>query len=181
MYVVKMYKTRSYRKNHLLSFDGTDCVKNKASNNSSIVTRVVVAVVIFLLSHCLATIVGYTYRHTDWWEGFMKYITEMGSGTMICIPIFKMIDSAIQKLISRVTQAHRQHGDSISLFLFFQNKESKLTKQIYYWERINNSYKQTLNTAFLKEKQPLKQLNSKGLLHCKECFPEQNNIVGEVF
>jgi hypothetical protein len=21
--------------------------------------------------------------HTDWWEGFMKYIVEMGSGAMI--------------------------------------------------------------------------------------------------
>jgi hypothetical protein len=23
------------------------------------------------------------YRHTDWWEGFMKYAVEMGSGAMI--------------------------------------------------------------------------------------------------
>jgi hypothetical protein len=31
---------------------------------------------------------GYTYRHTDWWEGFMKYTFEMGSGAMIYIPSF---------------------------------------------------------------------------------------------
>jgi hypothetical protein len=28
---------------------------------------------------------GYTYRHTDWWEGFMKYAVEIGSGTMIYV------------------------------------------------------------------------------------------------
>jgi hypothetical protein len=21
---------------------------------------------------------GYTYRHTDWWQGFMKYAVDMG-------------------------------------------------------------------------------------------------------
>jgi hypothetical protein len=25
----------------------------------------------------------YTYRHTNWWEEFMKYTTEIGSGAMI--------------------------------------------------------------------------------------------------
>jgi hypothetical protein len=33
-------------------------------------------------SRYLATIEEYTYRHTDWWKGFMKYAAEMGSGTM---------------------------------------------------------------------------------------------------
>jgi hypothetical protein len=31
---------------------------------------------------------GYTYRHTDRWEGFMKYATEMGSVAIIYIPDF---------------------------------------------------------------------------------------------
>jgi hypothetical protein len=42
---------------------------------------------------------GYTYRHTDWWEEFLKYTVAMGSGVMIYIQNFINIDSAIQKLI----------------------------------------------------------------------------------
>jgi hypothetical protein len=49
---------------------------------------------------------GYTYRHTDWWEGFVKYATEMASGAMICIPSFIKIGFGIHKLIG---------GDHISL------------------------------------------------------------------
>jgi hypothetical protein len=30
---------------------------------------------------------GCIYRHTDWWEGVMKYAVEMGSGTMIYIAL----------------------------------------------------------------------------------------------
>jgi hypothetical protein len=30
----------------------------------------------FLLSHCLPTRGEYTYRHINWWEGFMKYTAE---------------------------------------------------------------------------------------------------------
>jgi hypothetical protein len=26
---------------------------------------------------------GYTNKHTDWWEGFVKYAVEMGSGVMM--------------------------------------------------------------------------------------------------
>jgi hypothetical protein len=44
---------------------------------------------------------------------------EMGSGAMIHTPGFIKIGSGIQK-------RHRQHGDLISLYLFFQNKESRL-------------------------------------------------------
>jgi hypothetical protein len=25
---------------------------------------------------------GFTYRYTDWWEAFMKYAVEMGSGAI---------------------------------------------------------------------------------------------------
>jgi hypothetical protein len=39
---------------------------------------------------------------------------------------FIKISSGIQKLIRGDIQTDRQHGDRISLFLFFQNKESRL-------------------------------------------------------
>jgi hypothetical protein len=34
-------------------------------------------------SLCLSTKGGYTYRHTDWREGIMKYAAEIGSRVMI--------------------------------------------------------------------------------------------------
>jgi hypothetical protein len=46
---------------------------------------------------------GYTYRHTDWWEGFMQYAVEMGSGAMIYIPSFIQIGSGIQKMMEGYT------------------------------------------------------------------------------
>jgi hypothetical protein len=49
----------------------------------------------------------------------MKYAVEMGSGIIVYIPSFINIGSVIQKLIGRI---HRQHGDLISLLLFFQNR-----------------------------------------------------------
>jgi hypothetical protein len=55
----------------------------------------------------------------------MKYAVQMGSGAMICVPSFIKIGSGIQKLIRGDTQTHRQHGDLISILLFF-NKESWL-------------------------------------------------------
>jgi hypothetical protein len=45
----------------------------------------------------------------------MKYAVEMGSGAMIYIPSFIKIGSVIRKLIKEDSQAHRQHGDLISL------------------------------------------------------------------
>jgi hypothetical protein len=74
------------------------------------------------LSRCLATIEWYTYRHTDWWEGFMNYVVQMGSGATIHINF----GSAIQKLIGKHSQTHRQYGDGINLLSFFQNKERRL-------------------------------------------------------
>jgi hypothetical protein len=56
----------------------------------------------------------------------MKYAVEMGSGVMIYIPSFIKIGSGIHKLIRGDTQTHRQHGDLLSLLLFFQNTESRL-------------------------------------------------------
>jgi hypothetical protein len=88
-----------------------DSTENDASNNSTVVP---VAAVTFLLSSCLATIRGYTYRHTDGLGGgFMKYTVEMGSGDMIYIPSFIEIGSAIQELITD-TQAHGQHSDHLN-------------------------------------------------------------------
>jgi hypothetical protein len=55
----------------------------------------------------------------------MKYAVEIGSGAMIYIPSFIKIDSGIQKFIGRIHR-HSEHGDLISLHLFFQNKESRL-------------------------------------------------------
>jgi hypothetical protein len=55
----------------------------------------------------------------------MKYAVEMNSGNMISIPSFIKIGSGFQKLIGGI-HTHRQHGDLISLLLFFQNKESTL-------------------------------------------------------
>jgi zinc transporter ZupT len=58
---------------------------------------VFLAIVTFLLSHCLAKTEGYTYRHIDLWEGFKKYTIKMGSDVMIFIPHFIKICSAIQR------------------------------------------------------------------------------------
>jgi hypothetical protein len=63
----------------------------------------------------------------------MKYVVPMGSGSTIICPLsFIKIGSGIQKLIGVGIHRHRQQGDLISLLLFFQNKESRLTtpKQI---------------------------------------------------
>jgi hypothetical protein len=53
----------------------------------------------------------------------MSYTVDRGSGAMIDVPSFRKIGSGIQKLRGGI---HRQHGDSISLLLFFQNKENRL-------------------------------------------------------
>jgi hypothetical protein len=104
----------------------TGHIENDASNNSSIVSCVFVTVITFLASRCLVTIGGYTYRGTDWWEGFMKYAVEMGSGAVIYTPSLIKMCSGVHKLIWGFTE--RQHGDLVSLFLFFKNKESRLKK-----------------------------------------------------
>jgi hypothetical protein len=59
------------------------------------------------------------YRHTDRGEGFMKHAFGIGSGAVIHSPSFMQIGSGIQKLIGGDTQAHRQHGELISLLSFF--------------------------------------------------------------
>jgi hypothetical protein len=52
-----------------------------------------------------------THRHTDRWEGFMKYTNEMGSDVMIDIPSFRKSGSGIQKLIGGI---HR-HTESMEI------------------------------------------------------------------
>jgi hypothetical protein len=49
----------------------------------------------------------------------MKYTVEVCPAAMIYIPSFVKIGSGNQKLIGRDKQSHRQHGDRISLTLFF--------------------------------------------------------------
>jgi hypothetical protein len=65
--------------------------------------------------------------HTDTQtEGFMKYVVEMGSSVMTYIPNFIKIGSGIRKLIGGYSQTHRQHEDRITLFSFFEIRESRL-------------------------------------------------------
>jgi hypothetical protein len=52
----------------------------------------------------------------------MKYAVEMGSDVMIHIPSFIKIGSTIQKSVGGGTQILRQHGDRLSLDLFFSHK-----------------------------------------------------------
>jgi hypothetical protein len=82
----------------------TDRIENDASNNDSIVACVFVATVKFLTEPLPSNEREYTYRYTDWWEGFMKYAVEMGWGAMTYIPSFIKIDSGIQKLIGGKSQ-----------------------------------------------------------------------------
>jgi hypothetical protein len=54
---------------------------------------------------------GYTYGHTDCWEGFVKYTIEIGLGAMMYILSFIKIDSGIRKLIGGI---HR-HTDNMEI------------------------------------------------------------------
>jgi hypothetical protein len=55
----------------------------------------------------------------------MKYAVEMGSGARIHTKFHK--DRFMHSKVDKVgyTNTHRQHGDCISLLLFFQNKERR--------------------------------------------------------
>jgi hypothetical protein len=50
----------------------------------------------------------------------MKYAVEMGSGAMMYVPSLIKIGSGIQRLLRGDTHTDRQHGDLISLLLFFK-------------------------------------------------------------
>jgi hypothetical protein len=61
----------------------------------------------------------------------------MGSGAMIDIPGFIKEGSDVQKLTEeRRRLTHRQRGDLISLLLFFQNKENRLSGLLFNTEEI---------------------------------------------
>jgi hypothetical protein len=55
----------------------------------------------------------------------MKYADETGSGAMIYTHRW-FSHSKVDKGTYTNLQAHRGHGDPKSLYLFFQNKESRL-------------------------------------------------------
>jgi hypothetical protein len=81
-----------HRQTQRLFFDITRTAQNMTCPTITLVLRVFVAGVTCLSSSCLTSKRGvhwtgplpsnsrrytYTYRHTDWWEGFMKYAFEM--------------------------------------------------------------------------------------------------------
>jgi hypothetical protein len=119
-YRLKTYKYKKFWEELITYFPWYDTghIENDTSNNSSIVACVFVTTVMFLQSHCLATIGGFlprhclamigdTHTHTNWWEGLFNYAVEMGSGAMIYVPTFINIGSGIQKIIWGDTQLHR--------------------------------------------------------------------------
>jgi hypothetical protein len=61
----------------------------------------------------------------------MKYVVDMGSDVMTYIPGLIQSGSGIQMLMrwKGFADTHRQHGDLISLLLFFQNEESRLKRE----------------------------------------------------
>jgi hypothetical protein len=79
-----------------------------------------------LPSRCLATIRGYTYRHTDWWERFFNYSVEVGSDAVIYVPSFIQIGSGSEKLIVGIHTHTHTATWSHKPTLFFQNKECRL-------------------------------------------------------
>jgi hypothetical protein len=79
-------------------------------------------------SRCIATIEGYTYWLTDWWDGFTKYAFEIGSGAMIYIPSLIKIRHGVQKLTVGIHR-HTSWGSHMSAFTF-QNKESRLKMRL---------------------------------------------------
>jgi hypothetical protein len=93
------------RSSTLLSHD-KGRMENAASNDSTIVAGASVAAVKSLPSRYLAIRVGYTYKHTVWWDGFMNYAVETGSCAIIYTLSFIKFGSHIQKLMQVDTQAY---------------------------------------------------------------------------
>jgi hypothetical protein len=80
-----------------------DTDRIKTTHPTVLLLHVFVAAGMCLPSRCLRAMWVYTYRHTDWWEGFMKYVVELGSSTITNIPNFIKIGSDIQKLVGADT------------------------------------------------------------------------------
>jgi hypothetical protein len=129
------------RTNRLLSFDTTRTEERTTLPAILLFLRVFAAAVMILPSRCLATITRYTYRHTDWWVGFMKNAAQMSSGAIIIIRSFIKNVSSIQKLMGGQTYTHRQPADVIRLLWFLKNMESRLIKTttIYNVQNIDHS------------------------------------------
>jgi predicted lipoprotein len=65
---------------------------------------------------------------------------------MIYVPSFIEIGSGIQMLMGRNhRQPHRQHGDSISLLSFSQNKESRLKRKEKSWKGEDGGKKEEIS------------------------------------
>jgi hypothetical protein len=120
-----IFLTRSSGKNWslVLLWYGTDRTENDVSN-SYIVAYVFVAAVTFFTYPLPSNSRG-IHMQTHWWEVFMKYAVKTGSYVMIYNKFHKT-GSGIQKLTGGDTQTRREHGDRISLLLFFLNKEIRL-------------------------------------------------------
>jgi hypothetical protein len=67
----------------------------------------------------------------------MKYAVVMCSDAMIYMPSFVKNGSGIQN--TRDLWPYRQHGDRISLFSFFQSKESRLKILARVWVSVTNN------------------------------------------
>jgi hypothetical protein len=78
------------RTNRLLSFDMWTTQKMMCPT-ILLLLCVFVAMATFLLSPCLAKVEGYTYRHTDWWQGFMKYAAELRCHNIIHTKFYKHV------------------------------------------------------------------------------------------
>jgi hypothetical protein len=64
-------------------------------------------------------IVGYTYTHTYWREGFMNYAVEMGSGAMVYIPSFVKIGWFCHSKVDGRIHRHRYSMVIASASLYF--------------------------------------------------------------
>jgi hypothetical protein len=87
---------RIHRQTHRLSFDATRNAQKTTCPTILPLLRVFFSAGTCLSIRCLATEEGYTYGHTDGWQGFIKYSVEMGSGAMMYIPSFKKLVQAFR-------------------------------------------------------------------------------------
>jgi hypothetical protein len=65
----------------------------------------------------------YTYRHTDWWEEFMKYPTEVDSGATVYIPSFIKISSDNSKVCRGTSTQTRRRSHKPTLGNYAQSKK----------------------------------------------------------
>jgi hypothetical protein len=77
--------------------------------------------------------VGYTYGHTDCWEGFFNYAVELGWGAVIYVPSFIKIDSDTHT--NTHIHTHGQQSDLISVLYFFKIRKvgQKMSERTEYF------------------------------------------------